>query len=66
MDLTVKRKRIESLLESDPINRSKLTTVGKYFFLYVKNDFEKKKKNYMYFALCSSVIKKKLYLNCNI
>lgn len=27
MDLTVKRKRIESLLESDPINRSKLTTV---------------------------------------
>ena len=65
MDLTVKRKRIESLLESDPINRSKLTTVGKYFFLYVKNDFEQK-KNYMYFALCSSVIKKKLYLNCNI
>ncbi|XP_071170932.1 uncharacterized protein [Mytilus edulis] len=27
MDLTVKRKRIESLLETDPINRSKLTTV---------------------------------------
>jgi predicted transcriptional regulator len=48
MDLTVKRKRIESLLESDPINRSKLTTVGKYFFVYVKNDFEKKKEEIIF------------------
>ena len=50
MDLTVKRKRIESLLESDPINRSKLTTVGKYLFLYVKNYFEKKKKKLYVFC----------------